>query len=107
VQTAARLGIPTGSPRRQIRLSNAAIDAAYDTGGATATIAGRRCIGAVDKELARAARALADAAGTDLLVVRFSGRDAGARFIEAHHWAELGDRATGEAVFRCLRDTVH
>lgn len=105
VQTAARIGIPTDTTRRQIRLSNKPVEVTCpEHKGATATIVGRRCIGTVDHELGQAALALMEAAGTELLVVRFSGPQSGARFMEANHWADLADRETGEAVFQRLRD---
>jgi hypothetical protein len=112
VHTAARIGIPTETPRRHVRLSEAPASTAPIRGedpaerNATVTVIGRRCIGAVDRNLKRAAGALAGAAGTELLVVRFSGPDADAHFVDAHHWADLDDRNTGAAVLRCLNEAV-
>jgi hypothetical protein len=112
VRTAARIGLPTEALRRHVRLSqepgsNPSVDAdGVAAHGASVTVVGRRCIGAVDRNLKRAARALADAAGTELLFVRFSGPDADARFLHAHHWANLDSRETDAAVWQCLNEAV-
>lgn len=46
---------------------------------------------------------IAHAAGVDLLAVRFSGPAAGARFVEASLWPDIGNRAMGNAILECLR----
>jgi hypothetical protein len=105
VQTAARIGIPTASSRRRIRFSQESIGAARpECGGAMVTVVGGRHIGAVDGALGRAARALADAAGAELLTVRFSDRESGAHFLDASHWVDLRNNETAEAVLQSLRN---
>jgi hypothetical protein len=108
VQTATRIGIPTDPSRRQIRFSAEPVDVSCpEHTGVTVTIVGQKSIGPVDQDLQRAARALADAAGTELLVVRFSKPGPGARFLDANHWIDLGDREIGEAVLQCLQAADH
>lgn len=48
-------------------------------------------------------RALADAAGVDLLAVQFSGPEPGAYFIEATLWPDIGNSAIGEAILKYLQ----
>jgi hypothetical protein len=105
VHRAAALGIATAPSHRRIRFSQESAGVAGSGGdGVAVTIVGRSEIGNVDRALRAAARALADAAGTSLLVVRFGSREAGARFLSADYWADLGDPEIAEAVLQWLRD---
>jgi hypothetical protein len=105
VHTAAQLGIATAPSHRRIRLpQDSASVADPDRDGAAVTIVGRREIGNVDRALSAAARRLADAARAALLVVRFSSREPGARFLGASHWADLGEPEIAEAVLQWFRN---
>lgn len=99
VHTADRLGIPVTAVQRDIRLFGAACPTADgDPGGATVTIVGHRNVGTVDQDLTQQARALADAAGVDLLAVRFSRATRGAAFLDAKLWPDLVDGEVAHAV---------
>lgn len=81
ILTAAKLGIPVAASRRHALLSNQPIIPERD--GVTITVVGQKHFGEVDPILARQARSLADAAGVDLLSVRFSGHEPGSLFMGA------------------------
>jgi hypothetical protein len=66
--------------------------------GSTVTIVGQRHVGAVDPLLARQARLLADAAGVDLLAVRFSGAQAGCLFVGVDLWPDITHDDVADAV---------
>jgi hypothetical protein len=72
----------------------------------TVTVIGQRIIGAVEPLLARQARALATAAGVDLLAVRFSSRASDATFMGAHLWPNIAAAPIAAAVFAYLHNTV-
>jgi len=107
-QTASRLGLPVAPRRRHTPPFGEGISAGMDeapssfanayTGAVQMTVIGDRCIGAGDENLARQARLLATTAGVDLLVVVFSGPEAGSEFVEAHFWADVSDDAVRESL---------
>jgi hypothetical protein len=66
------------------------------------TIVGERHVGDVDQVLVRQARRLADAAGVDLLAVRFSGAEPGARFVCANPWPDITPADVADAVLAYL-----
>jgi hypothetical protein len=105
VHTAAQLGIATAPSHRRICFSQDSASVADSGGdGAAVTVVGGKEIGNVDRALHAAARALADAAKAGLLVVRFSNRKPGARFLGASHWADLGEPEIAEAVLQWFRN---
>lgn len=87
VQTAAGLGIPVNIARRQVTTRQAEATAS-PASGVTITVLGGRQIGDADPGLARQAMLLAQKAGVELLSVRFSGVEEGARFQAASIWPE-------------------
>ena len=105
VRTADALGMPVEPARRRIiSLESLEIDAktaASDT--VTVTIVGKRHLGDVDHTLVRHAQRLADAAGVDMLSVRFSGAEMGARFLGASIWPETVTDDMADALLSHLR----
>jgi hypothetical protein len=99
VHTAARLGIPVLRSYRHIAFTGAcAAKAHVPTEDVTVTIVGGQHVGAVDEVLAKQARRLADAAGVDLLDVRFNGVEAGSCFVSANPWPDITPIAAAAAV---------
>lgn len=72
----------------------------------TVTVVGQRIIGMVDPLLAQQARALATAAGVDLLAVRFSSRAPSATFVGAHLWPNIAVAPIAAAVFDYLHNAA-
>jgi hypothetical protein len=107
-QAAARLGLPVTTVVEQA--SFARTRSARGTSRPqciTVTVVGQRIIGTVDPLLARQARALATAAGVDLLAVRFSSRASGATFVDAHLWPDIATAPIAMAVFDYLHNAAH
>ena len=106
-QAAVRLGLPVTTVVEQ-----ASFGRARSTTGTsrpkclTVTVVGQRIIGPVDPLLARQARALATAAGVDLLAVRFSRRASGATFVGAHLWPNIAAAPIAAAVFDYLHNAA-
>jgi hypothetical protein len=99
VNTAARLGIPVATARRYVAVSRIPAEETNPrSDGSTVTIVGQRHVGAVDPLLARQARLLADAAGVDLLAVRFSGAQAGCLFVGVDLWPDITHDDVADAV---------
>jgi len=99
VKVAARLGMPVTTVHRHAMFSGKpATKRAPRPQGVTVTIVGQRVIGTVDPVLACQARALATAAGVDLLAVRFSGREHGAAFVGAELWPNIAAAVVAHAV---------
>ena len=105
VQTAHRLGISVFPMRRHIRFPDV-VPQKPAPKGVTVTLVGQRHIGTAEPGLVDQARALARAAGVDLLAVRFSSPAAGARFVEASLWPDIGNRAVGDSILEYLRGNV-
>ena len=107
-QAAARLGLPVTTV-----IAQASFARPPSTRGTsrptcvTVTVIGQRIIGTVDPLLARQARALATAAGVDLLAVRFSSRASGATFVGAHLWPNIAAAPIAAAVFDYLHHAAH
>jgi hypothetical protein len=104
---AASLGLPTTAVRRRAvppvsgRLAadeGSPASGPPDPPSVPVTVVGERCLGTVDEALAEQAQLLARAAGADLLVVRFSGAEAGSRFVGADLWPDISDPAVADAV---------
>jgi hypothetical protein len=116
-QTASRLGLPVAPQRRYTPPFGEGISAGMEeppTSFANAnaeavqiTIIGDRCIGAGDEDLARQARLLATTVGVDLLVVVFSGPEAGSEFVDAHLWADVSDDAVSESLLEYFSSHGH
>lgn len=98
VQNAVRIGVPIEPARRRIPLSGIAATNSLNRSAVLVTVVGRRTLGRADPTVHQAAIALAQAAGTELLSVRFDGAGDGARVLEADPWVDLGDDETREAV---------
>jgi hypothetical protein len=99
VYTAARLGMPVLRYYRHIAFTGAcAAKAHVPTEDVTVTIVGGQHVGAVDEVLAKQARRLAEAAGVDLLAVRFNGAEAGSCFVSANPWPDITPIAVAAAV---------
>ena len=110
IATAARIGLPVEPVQRRAGPAAGQGSAPSDplaamptenepiTGSITGTVVGARCFGALPEALKSQARRLADAAGVDLLGVRFRLTEEGARFVGATVWPALTDPEVGEAV---------
>ena len=99
VHTAARLGIPVLRSYRHIASTGAcAAKAHVPAEDVTVTIVGGQHVGAVDEVLAKQVRRLADAAGVDLLAVRFNGAEVGSCFVSANPWPDITPIAVTPAV---------
>jgi len=68
----------------------------------TATVVGNRCVGSAPDRLARRARRLADAAGVDLLTVRFSGETSSASIVAVDPWPDVAEPDVCDAVLAYL-----
>jgi hypothetical protein len=99
VHTAARLGIPITTTRRNVvfsRLQPSRENPPSDSG--RVTIVGQRYVGNVHQALAKQARSLADAAGVDLLAVHFNGPEPGAVFVRANPWPNIDSDDVADAI---------
>ncbi len=99
IHTAAKLGITVVPARRSVP---AAIDAQphdLPPGSATVNVIGDLCVGIADQSLGKSARALAEAAGVDLLRARFTSPAAGSAFLGADYWVDINDPEVSEAVW--------
>ncbi|HXZ43069.1 MAG TPA: hypothetical protein VEG68_20190 [Terriglobales bacterium] len=67
------------------------------------TVIGPRVFGDTDPVLHDQARRLADVAGVELLVVRFSNPERGARFVSADVYPDLSNDAIASAMLDCLQ----
>ena len=100
VHTAARLGMLVTPARRRVVCALAPPTPAHlPSAVSTVTIVGQRSVGDVDQVLATQARALADAAGVDLLAVQFSAPGPGAVFVRAHLWPDIAAAGVAEAIY--------
>jgi hypothetical protein len=100
VHTAARLGMLVAPARRQVMCALDPLTPAHlPSAVSTVTIVGQRAVGDVDQVLATQARALADAAGVDLLAVQFSAPGPGAVFVRAHLWPDIAAAGVAEAIY--------
>lgn len=97
-QLAASLGIPVHSLRR-----SSSIKTPPEVDSVAVTVVGAHCFGAVDPNLARQARCLADAARVDLLTVHFAHAEAGASFIKADLWPDPTADGVQEAILAYLQ----
>jgi hypothetical protein len=105
VYAAARLGVPVLRSYRHIVFPRArSVEAEGPVEGTTVTIVGGQYVGAVDPVLAKQARRLADAAGVDLLAVRFTGPDPGSCLVSANPWPDITPVDVATAVLDYLRE---
>jgi hypothetical protein len=74
-----------------------------DDGTTSVVVIGRQHVGTADPVLVAHAHALADAAGVELLSVRFDGEGPSARFVAASMWPDLDDARVSDAVLRLMR----
>lgn len=113
--TAARLGLEAEPRHRHVRgFDEDAAAAPYRPAAPqrpapdefSVTVIGERCFGTDDGAVADHARALADAAGVEMLVVRFAGSRSEPRFVDAHRWVDLRDEALADALLAHLTSTT-
>lgn len=102
ISTAARLGIPVATSRRRAVFQAGQI--ADQNDGIEVTIIGCRHFGNIDPVLVRHARALAGAAGVDLLSVRFSGNGPGPVLTGAGFNTDLRSEDTADAILDYFRE---
>jgi hypothetical protein len=95
---ATRLGIPV------VPLQRRSPDATSDRTEVACeiTVIGEACFSRASTTLKNHARKLAKAAGTDLLVVRFTGLDEDSMFVSASPWPDLSSPEIADAVLNCL-----
>lgn len=70
---------------------------------ASVTVVGGHVFGETDLALHRQARRLADVAGVESLVVRFSSPERGARFVNADVYPDLSNEEIAIATLECMR----
>jgi hypothetical protein len=98
---AAGLGIPVRPLRRSSEKATRR-NSLPAPDGVWATVVGQRALGEFDEQLAAQARALSRMARTPLLGVHFSGSSAGACFLGAELWPDVGGAETADAVLELL-----
>ncbi len=98
--TAARLRIPVPGIERHECLGKPIVP--LESGAITVTVVGQRCFGAPNETLAVQSRLLAEAAGTELLMVRFGANETGVRFLGADPFPDLSAPEVADAVLECL-----
>jgi hypothetical protein len=92
---AHRLGIAAQPRRRRVPAFESSPAEPTEPGTPTPrerlaiTVLGERCIGSADPELTGQARALAAAAGVELLTVSFGKAGSAWTFLDAHPWADV------------------
>jgi hypothetical protein len=103
VHVAAQAGIPVQPVRRHAAPPGCSVEEEPLTDSATVTVIGERIFGEADPGLQRQARCLAGLAGVDLLAVRYSSPEHGARFVSADIFPNLSDGCLADAVLEFLR----
>jgi hypothetical protein len=104
VVAASRLAIPARPiVRREMRADAVVATVDHAPGPTTVVIVGRRHVGTADNVLVRRSRALAQAAGVDLLSVQFDGPGRDARFVGASPSVDLGEPRIAKMVMQLLR----
>ena len=102
IRAANRLGIPAVPAMLGTRRTRRVHDEGED-GTTSVVVIGRQHVGTADPVLVAHAHALADAAGVELLSVRFDGEGPSARFVAASMWPDLDDAGVSDAVLRLMR----
>jgi len=102
IRAANRLGIPAVPAMLGTRRTTRVRDDGGD-GTTGVVVIGRQHVGTADPVLVAHAHALADAAGVELLSVRFDGEGPSARFVAASMWPDLDDARVSDAVLRLMR----
>ena len=103
MRVAAQAGIPVQPIRRRAALPGSNSEEEIGPAPVIVTVVGKRSFGEADQGLQRQARCLADLAEVDLLAVRFSSPEYGARFVNADISPDLSDDRIGDAVLEYLR----
>jgi hypothetical protein len=106
VHAAAQAGIPVQPLHRHAAPPGSAAQEETIPDSTTVTVVGKCIFGKADPDLQRQARYLADLAGVELLAVRFSGPERGARFVSADSFPNLSDDALADAVLDHLRSEL-
>jgi hypothetical protein len=99
-RAAAEIGMPVHAVERDTRPHRA--QPPTDSSTYAVTVVGSQVFGAVDAELKRHARRLAELAGVSLLTVRFAERERGAAFAGTDLFPPLDDAAVRAAVLEHL-----
>ena len=102
VRVAAYAGIPVQPVRRLAAPSGSIAGEEPLPSATTLTIIGTRIFGEAEPGLQRQARCLAELAGVELLAVRFSSPERGARFVGADIVPDLSNDALADAVLEYL-----
>lgn len=104
VHVAAGLGIPVRPAEWRIEPSADVVQVGPAPPGVTVTVVGDGCVGYPDRTLATQARRLADAAGVDLLAVRFEETEAGFWLCDADPWPDVSSPEVADAILSYFRD---
>jgi hypothetical protein len=102
-QRAARLGIPVRAVRRRVALGAEPEPPPAAGASCVVTVVGQACVGTADETLKAHARALAAAAGTELLDVRFDGAGPGAVFLGVGLWPDVTRPDIADAILEHLK----
>ena len=98
IHLAARLGIPVGP----VHLGTALGLKEPSASGCDVIVVGNQCFGAAAPPLFDHARALAAAAGTGLLAVKFTGPEADGELVSAGLWPDVSSPAVADAMLNYL-----
>lgn len=102
VRVAAQAGIPVRHVHRRASLLVSAPERDSELSPTTLTVVGDLVLGEAAEELQNQARCLARLAKVELLAVRFSSPEFGARFLDADIYPDLSDDRVSEAVLLYL-----
>lgn len=102
IVAARRLEIPAVPVTLDAHPATPPLKTADQDGGTDIVVIGRHHVGAADPVLVARAHALAEAAGADLLSVRFDGDGPSARFVAASPWPDLGGTEISDAVLHLI-----
>lgn len=102
-RAAATAGIPVEPVRRRAVFPSCAPQHGISQSLASVTVVGERVLGETDPVLHGQARRLAHVAGVEMLVIRFSGPERGARFVSADVYPDLSNDIIGGAMLDCLQ----
>jgi hypothetical protein len=100
---AVRAGIPVQPFQRHAVFPDFHPKPAMTQPLAAVTVIGERTFGEADAVLHDYGRCLADTAGVEVLVARFSHAERGARFVTADVYPDLSDDAVARAMLDCLQ----
>jgi hypothetical protein len=103
IHKASRLGIPVAAVHRATSRFLPAPAKAPEGTAVTVTVVGQRCLGSTNSLLVAQARALAKAAGVDLLDVCFNVSSSGTCFIGASTWPDITRGDVADALLETFR----